>query len=178
MINSAKKDLVNKTATKPAAKPSPSKTKPVAKKAAATKPVATKKSSKPKVAKVSPSAGLSVEQWVANKSTGWQTKAINKIIEIVREAAKASTVSIKWGQPVFQQGGPFAFVRGAKAHVTMGFWRGAELTDKKGVLEGEGVRMAHVKFKSLEEIDEKMLAAFVVQAVKLNSSKGDPTKRA
>jgi hypothetical protein len=95
----------------------------------------------------------------------------------VKSAAPDATVSIKWGQPVFDIDGPFAFVRAAKAHVTLGFWRGRDLKDSKGILEGEGDRMAHVKLASEAAMDRKTLEAFVREAARLNREKGDPTKR-
>lgn len=151
--------------------------KPATKKAVAKKAEPKKVTAKParKVPAVSPSKGMSVDDWIKAKVSGWQAEGVHKVIAIVKKAAPSATVSIKWGQPVFQSDGAFAFVRGAKAHLTVGFWRGFELSDPKGILEGEGKRMAHAKFKSLSEIDEKMLAAWVMQAVKLNAEKGDPS---
>ena len=67
------------------------------------------------------------------------------------------------------------FIKAAKAHVTFGFWRGAELSDDGGVLEG-GERMKHVKITSPDTLDEELLAALVREAAALNGSKGDPTQ--
>ena len=41
----------------------------------------------------------------------------------------------------------FAYVGAFKAHVNVGFFRGAELTDPKGLLEGSGKYMRHVKLR-------------------------------
>jgi hypothetical protein len=62
--------------------------------------------------------------------------------------------------------------------VTFGFWRGAELDDPRGLFEGSGEQMRHVKLTSVDGIDRDALTAFVRQAVELNSSQGDPTRRA
>ena len=40
---------------------------------------------------------------------------------------------------------PFAYVNTFKAHVNVGFFRGAMLDDPAGLLEGSGKRMRHVK---------------------------------
>ena len=39
----------------------------------------------------------------------------------------------------------FAYVNAFKFHINVGFFRGAELTDPKGLLEGTGRFMRHVK---------------------------------
>ncbi len=147
-------------------------------KKAAVKKTAVKKAATAKraVPKVSALRGMSVDGWVAAKAKGWQSDVVQRIFDVMREAVPAATVSIKWGQPVFESNGPLAYVRVAKAHVTLGFWRGAELKDPKGVLEGSGTRMAHVKLGQ-DGFDAKLLTGFAKEAAKLNASKGDPTRR-
>jgi hypothetical protein len=142
-----------------------------------TKRAATKKA-KPasKTAKVSPLRGMAVADWLKHKTAGWQTKVIARLLALVAKAAPDATVTIKWAQPVFELNGPMAYIQVAKAHVTFGFWRGAELADPAGLLEG-GDRMKHVKIKEAGAIDETQLAAFVRAAADLNRAKGDPTKR-
>jgi hypothetical protein len=125
--------------------------------------------------KVSPLRGMPVDAWVDAKASGWQKAVISRLIRLVKRAAPGASVSIKWGQPVFEHHGPMAFIKPAKAHVTFGFWRGAELSDDAGVLEG-GERMKHVKITSLDALDEELLAALVREAAALNGSRGDPTR--
>ena len=72
-------------------------------------------------------------------------------------------------------GHPSRSFKVAKQHVTFGFWRGADLTDTKGVLEG-GDRMKHVKIRSEDAFDERTLSTLLRQAVSLNRQDGDPTK--
>lgn len=42
---------------------------------------------------------------------------------------------------------PFAYVNIFSSHVNVGFFYGADLDDKSGVLEGSGKRMRHIKLK-------------------------------
>lgn len=128
------------------------------------------------VAKVSPVKGSSVDAWIAAKASD-KADIVRALMTVVNGAAPKATVAIKWARPVFDSNGPFAFIAVSRAHVTFGFWRGRELTDKKGVLEGEGDRMAHVKVRTAAEIDRPMFTAFVKEAVQINGDKGDPTKR-
>jgi hypothetical protein len=106
-----------------------------------------------------------------------QRAAANAVRRLVKTAAPDAVESIKWGQPVFTDHGPFAYLKKASAHVTFGFWRGGELDAGRGILEGSGRRMAHLKIADIDEVDSKQLAALVKSAVKLNREKGDPTKR-
>jgi hypothetical protein len=61
--------------------------------------------------------------------------------------------------------------------VNFGFWWGVHLEDPKGLLQGTGEKMRHVKLTSLESIDEQALAGIIRQAVELNRTLGDPTKQ-
>jgi hypothetical protein len=63
-----------------------------------------------------------------------------------------------------------------KNSVNFGFWRGIDLDDPQGLLQGTGEKMRHVKLAGLEDIDDQAFAAYVKQAVALNLEKGDPTK--
>jgi len=131
----------------------------------------------PSAAGGKPSAAMSVGNTVLCAS--WP-RSERKLVAAMPQTVRLShrvTSSIKWNQPVFEAGGPLAFVRVAKAHVTLGFWRGGELKDPKGLLEGSGTRMAHVKIAEGDALDSKSIAAFLKEAVKLNKAKGDPTKR-
>jgi hypothetical protein len=148
------------------------KKKPAAPKKKATAP----KKSVSTTRKVSALRGTSVDDW-AKKLTGWQADALKIIRALVTRHAPGATLAMKWGQPVWEQNGPFAWLRPAAKHVSFGFWRGAELSDPEGHLEGEGDRMRHLKMTSAADLDELPIERFVKEAVALNGANGDPTKR-
>jgi hypothetical protein len=174
-MSSRKKPLARKTAAKQApAKKSPAKKAAVETAPAKKAPV--KKATRVGTPKVSPLRGLPVLQWVRSKASPWQTGVIANLIELVSTAVPRATCSIKWSQPVFELSGPMAFIRLAKEHVTFGFWRGAELSDPAGLLEG-GDRMKHVKIGEDEAFDRTRVVGFVREAAALNLKLGDPTKR-
>ena len=58
----------------------------------------------------------------------------------------------------------FAYVNVFKAHANVGFFRGAEIADPKGLLEGTGKLMRHVKLKPGCEIDDDALIELVETA--------------
>ena len=90
----------------------------------------------------------------------------------VREAKE----SIKWAQPVYEISGPFCYMKAFKASVNFGFWRGVDIEDSAGRLEGSGEKMRHVKLTSADDIDSDLFTDYIKQAIKLNLEKGDPTK--
>ena len=70
-------------------------------------------------------------------------------------------------QPIFHDGYPmgcvdhvpFAYLNVFSAHVNVGFFYGAFLRDKVGLLEGSGKRMRHVKlFPDVQENDKAIRA--------------------
>lgn len=169
------------TKKKSSAKKTPAKKKtPPKKKAAARKKTPAKKAAparKPSTTKkVSPLKGTSVDDW-AKKLTGWQADALKIIRALVTRHAPDATLQMKWGQPVWEHNGPFAWLRPAAKHVSFGFWRGAELNDPDGHLEGEGDRMRHLKMTSAADLKALPIEGFLKQAVALNGTNGDPTKR-
>jgi hypothetical protein len=55
----------------------------------------------------------------------------------------------------------FAYVNAFKAHVNVGFFRGAELADPERLLEGTGRFMRHVKLKPNGEVDSAALKRLI-----------------
>lgn len=58
----------------------------------------------------------------------------------------------------------FAYVNAFKAHVNVGFFRGAELADPAGLLEGSGKSMRHVKLRPDGNIDATALTRLIQSA--------------
>ncbi len=178
---SAKSAKKKSAAKKPAAKKkSAGAAKKVKKKSASRTPAATKakkNSAAPRaVPKQSLLKGTNVDDWAKNLN-GWQADAMKVIRALVTRHAPGANLVMKWGQPVWEQNGPFAWLKPAAKHVSFGFWRGAELVDPEGHLEGDGDRMRHLKVTSTEDLKELPIEGFVKQAIALNDDKGDPTKR-
>ncbi len=120
--------------------------------------------------------GVTVADYLATLPAD-QLEIAHRIGDIVTKAAPTVTSTLKWGQPIWELSGPLAFLRGSKKHVTFGFWRGAEHDDPKGLLEGSGSKMRHMKIENVERLDATAVSEFVRQAAALNQTEGDPTKR-
>lgn len=108
----------------------------------------------------------------------WKGEIVHRVRSIILETVPGVNETIKWAQPVYESGGPFAYIKAYKTAVNFGFWRGAELEDPHGVLQGTGSKMRHLKITDPRQVDEQLFADFIRQAVKLNRDLGDPTKSA
>lgn len=58
----------------------------------------------------------------------------------------------------------FGYVNAFKAHVNVGFFRGAEIADPHGILEGTGKFMHHVKLRPEHEVDAAALRKLIENA--------------
>src|SRR5438477_13189735 len=58
----------------------------------------------------------------------------------------------------------FAYVNAFKAHVNVGFFRGAEIADPHGMLEGDGKFMRHVKLRPEHDVEAAALGNLIETA--------------
>ncbi len=116
-----------------------------------------------------------VDEYIAEQES-FKADILSAARKVVKDTAPDAEEAVKWAQPVYSLNGPFLFMKAFKDHVNVGFWRGVDLEDPKGLLEGSGVKMRHIKVFSADEIDAEALASFITQAIILNAKKGDPTR--
>ena len=114
-------------------------------------------------------AKKTLDQWLEGCSQEHREIA-QAIRELVLETDPELTESIKWGNPCYEKkSGRVVYIASmVDRYVTLGLWNGANLTDPKGLIEGTGAKMRHVKVRSLEEIDREQFAAWIRETVKLN----------
>ena len=58
----------------------------------------------------------------------------------------------------------FGYVNAFTAHVNVGFFRGAEISDPKGLLQGTGKFMRHVKLRPEDHVDSAALTLLIKTA--------------
>ena len=120
-------------------------------------------------------ADKSVDSYITGLE-GRKGEIVARVRKVVLQAVPEAKESIKWAQPVYESNGPFAYIKAFKNDVNFGFWRGVDINDPKGLLQGTGSKMRHVKLTSLDDIDESTFSDFIRQAIELNRVKGNPTK--
>lgn len=111
-------------------------------------------------------AYASFDLWFADQPPGNQ-RLIRALRAFVRRAAPKLEESVKWGNGCWVKGDrPVAYAYSDEDHVQFGFFRGASLADPRGLLEGKGQYVRHVKVRQPADIDEKAFAALLRQAVR------------
>lgn len=123
-------------------------------------------------ARTDPSSEVSVDGWAAKKLDAAQRSVLEAIRGVVRRVAPGAVERVKWSRPVWEQGGPFAYFMPGARQITFGFWRGSELPDPRGLLQGAGEKMRHMKLKLGEQLPLEAIERFVREAVKRNEKAG------
>ena len=72
----------------------------------------------------------------------------------------------KWSRPVYSsENGGICYIAALKNHINLGFDDGAQIEDPRGLLQGNGKSMRHVKLRVAEDIDEDYLSDLVRKAI-------------
>lgn len=81
--------------------------------------------------------------------------------EVVRLGDRAATYGV--GPKKMSEG--YAYILPNKKWVNLGFYKGALLTDKGGLLEGTGKKMRHIKTHSMEDANRSEVKALLKLAL-------------
>jgi len=93
-------------------------------------------------------------------------RIIRALRAFVRRTAPDLQESVKWGNGCWLQGKvPVSYVYSDETYVQFGFVRGSALSDPRGLLEGNGQYVRHIKVRSLQDFDERAFAALLRQAM-------------
>jgi hypothetical protein len=90
---------------------------------------------------------------------------IGALRRFVKRVEPKLTEAVKWGNGCWiGTNRPVAYVYSATGYVQFGFFNGSSLKDPKGLLEGKGNYVRHIKVRDASEIDERAFAALLKQA--------------
>lgn len=90
---------------------------------------------------------------------------IRELRALVRRAAPDLEEAVKWGNGCWVRGKEnVAYVYSAAEYVQFGFFGGSALKDPKGLLEGKGRYVRHVKVRAPADIDERAFSNLIRQA--------------
>ena len=85
--------------------------------------------------------------------------------EVMRDCGDEVRELLHDGHPTACVGdAAFAYVNAFRAHVNVGFFRGSKMADPKGLLEGTGKFMRHVKLKPERDVDAAALTKLIQSA--------------
>ena len=90
---------------------------------------------------------LTMDAWLKGKPPELRPLAV-KWFDEIRSCGSDVQDIFHDGYPIgCVNNAPFAYVNAFSSHVNVGFFYGADLEDKNGMLEGNGKRMRHIKVK-------------------------------
>lgn len=105
-----------------------------------------------------------IEVWMREHSGELGTTA-QRWFEVMRSCGDDVRELLHDGHPTACVGdAAFGYVNAFRAHVNVGFFRGAELSDPSGLLEGTGKFMRHVKLRPEREVDAAALTKLIEMA--------------
>jgi hypothetical protein len=105
-----------------------------------------------------------VEAWM-REHTGELGAIARRWLEVMRDCGDDVRELLHDGHPTAcVADAAFAYVNAFKAHVNVGFFRGAEIADPGGLLEGTGRFMRHVTLRPERDVDAKALLKVIETA--------------
>ena len=105
-----------------------------------------------------------IDVWLHDQS-GELGAIARRWFELMRGCGDEVRELLHDGQPTACVGdAAFAYVDAFRAHVNVGFFRGAEIADPEGLLEGTGKFMRHVKLSPDRDVDATALMKLIETA--------------
>jgi hypothetical protein len=107
---------------------------------------------------------FAIDRWMREHSDELGAIA-HRWFEVMRSCGDDVRELLHDGHPTACVGhAAFGYVNAFRAHVNVGFFRGAEIADPKGLLEGTGKFMRHVKLSPEREVDAAALTKLIETA--------------
>jgi hypothetical protein len=105
-----------------------------------------------------------IEVWM-HEHSGKLGAIAQRWFEVMRDRGDDVRELLHDGHPTACVGdAAFAYVNAFKAHVNVGFFRGSEIADPEGLLEGIGKFMRHVKLRPEGDLDATALMKLIETA--------------
>src|SRR6476646_2416178 len=105
-----------------------------------------------------------IEHWM-HKHSGQLVEIAQRWFEVMRACGDDVRELLHDGHPTAcVADAAFGYVNVFKAHVNVGFFRGAEIADPHGMLEGDGKFMRHVKLRPEHHVEATVLRKLIETA--------------
>lgn len=109
---------------------------------------------------------------------GWQAELVRNLRAAIKAAAPEAGQIIKWGNLVFVSDGLMALIRAEEHRVLLGFWRGKRLAAMEPRIRPSGkYELGNWTFRQGDAVEPEAVMTVVREAVTLNRTLGDPTRR-
>lgn len=90
-----------------------------------------------------------------------QIVMLETLRELIHQTVQSVSEEIKWGFPVFATTHNIAYIRTAKQHITLGFYKIDNIQDPDNLLEGTGNTLKHIKFRHFDEINANIISQWL-----------------
>jgi hypothetical protein len=103
------------------------------------------------------------------------TPDVQLLVEKLRQLVHAACPALEeegklgWKNITYKRNRVVVAISPYKAHVNLGFYKGASLDDADGILEGTGKGLRHVKISKPEDIRTEYLTGLIQQANQLDA---------
>ncbi len=92
-----------------------------------------------------------------------QKAIMNSVRSLIHQSLEGISEEFKWSRPVFKKDKSFSYLLATKNHVNLGFMDFHKISDPKGLLEGTGKDMRHIKLKTMDDIDPHLLKKWFIE---------------
>ncbi len=96
-----------------------------------------------------------------------QRSIARRLRQVIVDAEPALAESVKWRSPTFALERNLCNIMCHSHHVNLQLFDGAALPDPQRRLQGTGKGMRHITYRSIDDVDAQVVAAFVRRAAAL-----------
>ena len=97
-----------------------------------------------------------------------QQAIATELHKVIRQVAGDLDETIKWGWPCYVGSSNVCSIIAYRDHVNLALFRGAELADPDGLLEGTGKAMRHVKVTNVKTLRKRAISNLIRTAAALD----------
>jgi len=108
-----------------------------------------------------------VEKFIA-KEKGHKRLICEELRRLILENIPNVKEEIKWNCPFYSYKGILCFINPRKDCVDLGFYQGHLLSNENGILDTDGKTVRHIKYVTIDDIDEYKLLEVINEAVLIN----------
>ena len=110
---------------------------------------------------------------VLEKSSPEARRLALELRKLVRDSIPEAEERVQkgWETISYVRNGIFCYLQPQKSWVNFGFYRGTELPDPQGLLEGGGEKLRHIKVRKTEDIKIDAFTELLDQAFRLDGKK-------
>jgi len=108
---------------------------------------------------------MTVDEFVKTKVLPDYRDIVAQIRQLMHELAPDAKEEISYGIPTYKVNRIIAVISPTKKDITFSFSHGTEFQDKYKLLKGMGKWSKHLKFKTVEDVNEEVVGYYVRQAL-------------